>query len=99
MSSGSNLFNMACTLCLQVHSPFVFTFSFGIVLCELVTNQVPYQQEKLATLEGACTLTYCLLTTRSDKAFLPAEVYQHVVIDRKRPTLPPKSDHPPGRRT
>jgi serine/threonine protein kinase len=44
-------------------------FSFGIVLCELVTNQVPYQQEKLATLE---------------------EVYQHVVIDRKRPTLPPK---------
>jgi hypothetical protein len=27
-------------------------YSFGIVLWELVTNQVPYQQEGFATLEG-----------------------------------------------
>jgi hypothetical protein len=51
------------------YGPKADVYSFGIVLWELITSQVPYQAEGFATLE---------------------EVYQHVVIDGKRPAIPPR---------
>jgi serine/threonine protein kinase len=67
--AGSPVYMAPEVLSQKPYGPKADVYSFGIVLWELITNQVPYQAEGFVTLE---------------------EVYQHVVIDGKRPPIPPR---------